>query len=140
MESEITREEFIELIAVTSGSIDSQFELWLTVTFAVIIASYLAGHKLSPGLQHLIAILYTFVSILLFMLLWQAVFLMDFMLGDLASWGPYRIVVAALRVIVWVIGSVATLIFIYKGHKDPDENVVEFMALAHAELESRRNA
>jgi|AntAceMinimDraft_8_1070364.scaffolds.fasta_scaffold220265_1 hypothetical protein len=45
MEQTLTREELIELIGITTANINGQFELWLTVTFAVIIASHLAGHR-----------------------------------------------------------------------------------------------
>lgn len=36
-QTELSREELIELLAFAYGSIDSQFELWLTITFAVIM-------------------------------------------------------------------------------------------------------
>ena len=58
MDPQLTTEEFIELMGITTTSINSQFELWLTVTFAVIVASYLAGHRLSNALRYLIAALY----------------------------------------------------------------------------------
>ena len=45
--NELNNEELILLYDVVTGSVNEQFELWLTITFAVIIASYLAGHRLA---------------------------------------------------------------------------------------------
>ncbi len=124
MDPKLTTEEFIELMGVTTSNINSQFELWLTVTFAVIVASYLAGHKLSAGLRYLIATLYTLVSLLLVMMLMQAVRLADFFLGDVLAtqtWGdPMRISIATLRFVVWGLGTVATLVFIFRGYRGAD--------------------
>ena len=55
--NELNDEELILLYDVVTGSVNAQFELWLTITFAVIIASYLAGHRLARSLQYLIATL-----------------------------------------------------------------------------------
>jgi hypothetical protein len=118
MGQEMTREELIELLGATTANVNSQFELWLTVTFAVIIASHLAGHSLAKGLKHLIATLYTAVSILLFLMLFEALRTAAGILGESIQdyYGdPVRLSIAILRVGVWVLGTVATLVFIYKG-------------------------
>ena len=60
--NELNNEELILLYDVVTGSVNEQFELWLTITFAVIIASYLAGHRLARSLQYLIATIYTAMS------------------------------------------------------------------------------
>ena len=73
MREELTNEELIQLYDVVTSSVNSQFELWITITFAVIIASYIAGHRLAKSLQYLVAILYTSVSILLYLMLVGAV-------------------------------------------------------------------
>jgi hypothetical protein len=73
MQEQLNNEEFILLYEVVTGSVNAQFELWITITFAVIIASYLAGHRLAKSLQYIIAILYTSVSVLLYLMLVAAV-------------------------------------------------------------------
>ena len=50
MREELTNEELIQLYDVVTSSVNSQFELWITITFAVIIASYIAGHRLAKSL------------------------------------------------------------------------------------------
>ena len=125
MESPLNTEEFIELIGVTTSNINNQFELWLTVTFAVIVASYLAGFRLSAGLRYLIATLYVLVSVLLMLMLLQAVQTADLLLGDALTemtWRePLRMAIASLRFVVWALGTVATLVFIFRGHRSNAE-------------------
>lgn len=122
MREDLNNEELIQLYEVVTGSVNAQFELWLTITFAVIIASYLAGHRLVKSLQYLIATLYTAVSVLLFLMLVGAIQFsqqFDQQLG-VASESNLILAIVVLRTAVWVLGTIATIVFIFKGHKDDE--------------------
>ena len=124
MREDLDNEELIQLYEVATGSIKAQFELWLTITFAVIIASYLAGHRLAKSLQYLIATLYSAVSVLLFLMLVGAIQFsqqFDQQLG-VASESSLVLAIVVLRTAVWVLGTIATIVFIFKGHKDDSSN------------------
>ena len=121
MAEALTIEEQIELYNAVFSNVNTQFELWLTITFAVIIASYIAGHKLSRSLQYLVAVLYTLVSLLLLLMLINAIRF----LGELSGVGifadsddPLTVVIVVLRMFVWFVGSGATLVFIFKGQSE----------------------
>ena len=58
MREELNNEELIQLYDAVFTNINTQFELWITITFAVIIASYVAGHRLERELRYLIAALF----------------------------------------------------------------------------------
>jgi hypothetical protein len=120
MHVELTNEELIQLYDVVTGSVNAQFELWLTITFAVIIASYLAGHSLARSLQYLIATLYMAVSVLLYLMLLGAVqFSQQFDQNMGASSGSNIVLaIVVLRTAVWILGTIATIVFIFKGHKN----------------------
>ena len=121
MSKKLTNEEIIQLYDVVTGGVSAQFELWITITFAVIIASYLAGHRLAKSLQYLIAGLYTAVSALLFLMLLSAVqFSQQFDGQNLGASSESNLVLAiiVLRIAVWMLGTIATIVFIFKGHKD----------------------
>ena len=120
MHEELTNEELIQLYDVVTGSVNAQFELWLTITFAVIIASYLAGHRLARSLQYLMATLYTAVSVLLYLMLLGAVQFsqqFDALNVGLSSESNVILVIVVLRTSVWILGTIATIVFIFKGHK-----------------------
>ena len=121
MREELTNEELIQLYDVVTGSVNAQFELWLTITFAVIIASYIAGHRLAKSLQYLIAILYTAVSAVLFLMLLGAVQFsqqFDALMVGTSSASDVVGAIVVLRTSVWILGTIATIVFIFKGHKD----------------------
>ena len=124
MREELTNEELIQLYEAVTSSVNAQFEMWLTITFAVIIASYIAGHRLAKSLQYIIATLYAAVSVLLYLMLLGAVrFSAQFdalAIGTSTEAELIRIIVV-LRTLVWIFGSIATIVFIFKGHKD-DKN------------------
>jgi membrane-associated HD superfamily phosphohydrolase len=121
MREELSNEELIQLYEVVTGSVNAQFELWLTITFAVIIASYIAGHRLAKSLQYLMATLYTAVSVLLYLMLVGAVqFSQQF---DAITFGASSAsnvagAIVVLRTSVWILGTIATIVFIFKGHND----------------------
>ena len=121
MREELTNEELIQLYDVVTSSVNAQFELWLTITFAVIIASYIAGHRLAKSLQYLIAILYTAVSALLFLMLLGAVQFseqFDALTAGTSSASDVVGTIVVLRTSVWILWTIATIVFIFKGHND----------------------
>jgi hypothetical protein len=125
MHEQLTNEELIQLYAVVTTSVNAQFELWLTITFAVIIASYLAGHRLARSLQYVMATLYTAVSVLLYLMLVGAVqFSQQFDALNLGASSENKLVFAivVLRTLVWMLGTIATIVFIFKGHKNDASN------------------
>ncbi|MFT5177299.1 MAG: hypothetical protein ACI90R_000336 [Alteromonas macleodii] len=121
MREKLTDEEIIELYGLVTGNVTAQFELWLTITFAVIIASYLAGHRLHKILQFAIAILYSAVSVLLYLMIMGTVQFAErfdmFTPGNSDS-GDLVVAIGLLRTFVWIFGSAATLVFIFFGHRN----------------------
>ena len=124
MREELTNEELIQLYDVVTGSVNAQFELWLSITFAVIIASYLAGHRLARSLQYVIATLYMAVSVLLYLMLLGAVRFSQQFDVELGASSESNLVLAIvmLRTAVWILGTIATIVFIFKGRKDDASN------------------
>ena len=125
--NELTKEELIEALAFGYSQIDSQFEIWLTITFAVIIASYIAGHRLAPWLRYCFAILYTAVSALLLLMLYNTVRISISLIGDSNSYigpvpeDPLLLTIVILRNLVWFGGTLVTVLFILKGFRERDE-------------------
>jgi hypothetical protein len=55
--------EIWSLIEANQADAENQFQFWLATTFAVIIASYTAGHRLTIWARTSIAILYVLATI-----------------------------------------------------------------------------
>ena len=58
--------ELIEIAQLFRDSLDAQFQYWLTTTFAVIVASFIAREKLDKKLRAVVSILYIVASILFY--------------------------------------------------------------------------
>ena len=54
--------DLLNLLFVQRGSIDLQFQFWLSITFAVLAAGFVAGPRLRRGLRLLAAFLYAMAS------------------------------------------------------------------------------
>jgi hypothetical protein len=63
----VSTADLLSLLLAQRSSIDMQFQFWLTITFAVLVAGYVAGHRLHRGLRWLAALLYAMASAHLFL-------------------------------------------------------------------------
>jgi hypothetical protein len=107
--------ELVALVLTQRASIDLQFQFWLTITFGVIVAAFVAGPRLNYRLRILAAALYLLASAHL-ALRWMY----DGAVGErwvavLVSRGvdigiPW--IAVYLRVILMLLGTVSALVFL----------------------------
>ena len=119
--------ELIELFQNELASIDSQFQFWITVTFAVVVASYLAREQLRTTLRVTLACLYLFAVLLLAFRLGGHVQAAGYLMSALAELGvSYPMgnasLIGWLRRVLMVAGSLAALFFILRGPSGPPED------------------
>ena len=57
--------ELTELFLIMESAIYTQFEYWLTITFAVVVASFVAGKHFSQRLRFALALLYALACVVL---------------------------------------------------------------------------
>jgi len=50
--------ELVEIFYLARSSMDAQFQFWVSITFAVIVAAFVAGKRLSRTLRVVISVLY----------------------------------------------------------------------------------
>jgi len=63
---EMSQESIYSTLYATLALTDSIFQIWITLTFAVLIATYVAERRFDSGLYRLVAGLYAFASGILF--------------------------------------------------------------------------
>ncbi|HQR47907.1 MAG TPA: hypothetical protein PL152_01150 [Steroidobacteraceae bacterium] len=59
---QVSTADLLNLLLAQRSSIDLQFQFWLTITFAVLAAAFVAGDRLRWGLRWLAALLYALAS------------------------------------------------------------------------------
>jgi hypothetical protein len=62
--SMMTEADLIERYLQSAQVMDSNFQVWLSITFALLVATYLANKKIPPALQWIALVLYGAVSTL----------------------------------------------------------------------------
>jgi len=108
--------ELIQLLQNESVSIDMQFQLWITITSAVVIASFAARDNLSLSLRLFIASMYSLAVIALLVRYANDASQFVFIKMELSSRGVEYPAVGDLRLIrgiVYSIGSLGTLLFVF---------------------------
>ena len=113
---QISSADLLNLVLAQRSSIDLQFQFWLTITFAVIVASFIAGPRLVPRLRLLAAILYVTASAHI-----TARWMYDGVTANqwlkvLASRGvDYQVpwIAAYLRMGLMLLGTVSALVFLF---------------------------
>ncbi len=114
--NETTVAELIELLQNESASIDMQFQLWITVTSAVVIASFAARHHLSFWMRAFVAVMYTLASATIAIRYANDASQWVFLQNELSSRGvdyPAFVDLRILRGLVYSFGTVATLVFMF---------------------------
>lgn len=113
---ETTVAELIQLLQNESASIDTQFQLWTTITSAVLIASFAARPHLSFSLKMVIAVMYLLASATIGLRYANDASQFEFLMGELRNRGvdyPAFVDLRFLRIPVYSVGTVATLAFLF---------------------------
>jgi hypothetical protein len=112
---EVSTVELLELILASEQFIDAQIEFWLTVTFATIVASFAGDKHLTTSNRIIISVLYLLATVL-FMSRWYYEFTdLEIYFGLLGQRGVFPeepLITIVSRVILVVVGTVATLYFV----------------------------
>ena len=123
---EFSLAELAELLILEQSEINLQFEFWLTVTFAVIVASFVAGSRLVQKLRVAAAFLYVLAVIVFVSRVYYAandaeLFRAALNQAGVAMQTPW--VTLFSRASLVVVGTAATLLFLLKKefYTKPDE-------------------
>ncbi len=111
--------DLFALLQTAVAGVDSQFEFWLTITFALVVSTFFAGHVLTRGVRIMIASLYllsiVLVSLQLAFHYQQAGYLYLLLVDtDLDVPITFAVWADAVRILVFSIGSLAAIVFVVR--------------------------
>lgn len=113
--------ELIELLQNESASIDMQFQLWITITSAVAIASFAAGKSLSNWTKCFIAAMYLLATCAIMVRYANDSAQFVFLKAELSGQGVDYPSVGDLRLLRWLIFVMGTLAALTVLFKPPDK-------------------
>ena len=107
--------ELAELFFIREGTIDLQFQFWITITFSAIVASFVAGKHLSRRLRAVVALLYSLAVVVLISRWYYAAVQATLFSTQLAELGvtlgfPWITMIS--RVILVALGTTVALVFL----------------------------
>ena len=121
----ISTAELLELALMLREDLEDQFQYWLSITFAVIVSSFVAGDRLKTSWKTVIGVLYVLTTVLFAVRFWDSAanlqLYLDAAIARGAEWnysGPY---VFWMRLGVVVVGVAATLWFLSNKSKNVDD-------------------
>ena len=118
----ISTAELLEIAMLLRDDLEDQFQFWLSITFAVIVASFIAGDRLRYSWRTIVGALYLLATVLFAVRLSEsAQNLMLYLTPALergAEWSNSGDVVFLLRAAVMLVGTCATIWFLYAGRKE----------------------
>jgi len=112
-----TPAELSELYLQTATLIDGQYQYWITITFAVIVAGYVVGDRLKLGLKIAIAGLYLLATLVVFLRVLNignpAVEITAFLEQSGALiFEPYGLITVGLRLLYVAFGTALAIYFL----------------------------
>ncbi len=123
--------ELIELLLNLVNQLDLQFQYWLSVSFAVIVTSYIAGDRLSMKIRIYIFLLYilasSIFSIRYFGSRTQVLFLSQELLTRVTDWPNLGGLTSPVRQFTFIAGIIGTTWFLLfsKSKKELTEKTKE---------------
>lgn len=114
--NETTVAEIIELLQNESASIDMQFQLWMTITSAVVIASFAARNHFSSWMKIFVAVMYALASTTIGLRYANDASQFVFLNNELDARGvkyPSVVDLRFLRTLVYTCGTIATTVFVF---------------------------
>jgi len=114
--------ELTELYFIRESGVDIQFQFWLTITFATVVATFVAGNRLDRKLRWVAAVLYLLATaVLVSRWYYLAIEAVAFRTAALESGVPLSVpwVTIVFRGLLVGVGTVAALWFLVRkeSHK-----------------------
>jgi hypothetical protein len=108
--------ELLELLYMRESVIDTQFQYWITITFAVIVASFVAKGYLSNRLRSVVTLLYLLATVVLISRWYYVALDVIGLAAQLQELGappntPYLTMIS--RVVLVTFGTSAAVIFLF---------------------------
>lgn len=123
---EIAEVQLLQVYLDVNGDIDTQFQVWLSITFAVLVASFVAGLRLSRGARIGMAILYACAAVILYLRYTRAVSYIGYVyqvyrMYHVVAPEPASTIAYELRRGIFIFGSAITalgVLFPRLGHRE----------------------
>ena len=119
--------ELTEIIFLARSSMDTQFQFWVSITFAAVVAGFIAGDRLTQRMRYVAASLYALAALVLILRFFDAARTVV-SVGDalreagvtiFPGVGPVVVVLVVSRYLLFGLGTAAALYFLVREKPEP---------------------
>ena len=115
----MTEADLIQALTSVQADIDAQFQFWISITFAVLIAAFIGGARLTVSLRLLVVFLYLSTTLVLYLRYLRGMDYFGYVAQLFAQNGfgppplPRRVVsISQARPLLFLIGTIASTAFV----------------------------
>ncbi len=122
--------ELTEIIFLARSSMDTQFQFWVSITFAALVAGFIAGDRLTQRMRYVAASLYALAALVLILRFFDAARTVV-SVGDalreagvtiFPGLGPVVVVLVVSRYLLFGLGTAAALYFLVRESRSRASN------------------
>ena len=116
---QVSAAELFELVILSEASIDNQFQFWLSITFAAVVASYITEQRLTHSLRLALSCACLLATVVLMSRWYNDYLRLMRIVAEFQNLGiqgfsrPWVTIIS--RLVLMIAGSVATAWFVYSG-------------------------
>ena len=120
--------ELLELILNLRSDLGTQFQYWLSITFALLVARYIAGERFQMRWRIFAAVLYGLATAAFGMLYYVSGLNFRIYLAELSKrgdfWTDQSTMIIAIRMTLFVVGTIGTLWFLFATDSEKEKPTI----------------
>ena len=125
--------ELLELAMILRDDLGTQFQYWLSITFAILIASYIAGKRFLMPWRIFAAVLYGLATAVFSIRYYVSGLNFRNYLGELGTrgdlWTDQTSILIGIRMTLFVVGTIGTLWFLFATDSEKEKPTINGMDL-----------
>jgi hypothetical protein len=117
--------ELLELMMILREDMGTQFQYWLSITFAILVARYIAGERFRMSWRIFAAVLYGLTTVVFSIGYYVGGLNFRNYLGELGArgdlWTGQSSILMGIRMTLFMVGTIGTLWFLFAPDSEKEE-------------------
>ena len=118
--------ELLELTMILREDLGTQFQYWLSITFAILVARYIAGERFRMSWRIFAAVLYGLTTVVFSIGYYVGGLNFRNYLGELGTrgdlWTDQTSILIGIRMTLFVVGTIGTLWFLFATDSEKEKS------------------
>ena len=126
--------EILDLMMILREHIGTQFQYWLSITFALLVARYIAGERFLMSWRIFAAVLYVLATAVFIISIYVGALNFRIFLGELETrgdlWTGQSSILVGIRMTLFMLGTIGTLWFLFVTDSENEKSTTSGVDLS----------